>query len=613
MTDPIQSPEPGPGAAGRSGYLPVSEHGLIGDMHSVALVGTNGTIDWYCCPSFDSPAVFGSLLDANRGGCFELAAAVPATTRQFYHPDTNVLITRFFAEGGVGEIQDFMPVGGAAEARPHRLIRRVLCARGTMPFRARVSPRFGYGMEPHVLTEVEAGAVFTASSLAIALTATVPVEHDDRDVTAEFKLAEGESAVFAMDEVGSGAEPIAYSGEKAEELLAATVGFWRSWLSASRYRGRWREVVHRSALTLKLLTYAPTGAIVAAPTTSLPEQVGGDRNWDYRYVWIRDAAFCVYALLRLGFTSEADAFVQFLRHATTSQPSAAGPMQVMYGIDGRTELPERELRQLAGYRGSAPVRIGNGAAKQLQLDIYGELMDSVYLYDRWHQPISSAHWDTITTRADWLCDHWDQPDEGIWETRGGPKKFLYSQLMCWVAMERAVRLATRRGLPADLERWRKARDAIYRRIMDRGWSAQLKAFAQYEGGDVLDASVLLMPLVKFISPTDPKWLSTLDALAATLVSDSLVYRYDPQASPDGVRGEEGTFSACSFWYVEALTRAGRLDEARLAFEKMLTYANHLGLYAEQISRTGQQQGNFPQALTHFALISAAFNLDRALD
>ena len=353
--------------AGRSGYLPVSEHGLIGDLHSVALVGTNGTIDWYCCPSFDSPAVFGSLLDADRGGCFELAAAVPATTRQFYHPDTNVLITRFFAEDGVGEIQDFMPVGGAAEARRHRLIRRVLCVRGTMPFRARVSPRFGYGMEPHVLTEVEAGAVFTASSLAIALTATVPVEHGDRDVTAEFKLAEGDSAVFAMDEVGSGAEPIACSGEKAQELLAATVRFWRNWLSASRYRGRWREVVHRSALTLKLLTYAPTGAIVAAPTTSLPELIGGERNWDYRYVWIRDAAFCVYALLRLGFTSEADAFVQFLRHATTSQLSAAGPMQVMYGIDGRTELPERELRHLAGYRGSAPVRIGNAAASSFSL------------------------------------------------------------------------------------------------------------------------------------------------------------------------------------------------------------------------------------------------------
>jgi GH15 family glucan-1,4-alpha-glucosidase len=604
----------GRGRAGRSAYLPVSEHGLIGDLHCAALVGTNGTIDWYCSPSFDAPSVFGSLLDADRGGSFELAAAAPAKTRQFYHPDTNVLITRFFADDGVGEIQDFMPVGAAGETQRHRLIRRVLCVRGTMPFLARVAPRFDYGMQPHTLTEVEAGVVFTTPSSTVGLTATVPLGHDGRDVTAEFRLAEGESAVFAMDEAGGGAAPRACSAEEAVELLAATGAFWRNWLSASRYRGRWREVVHRSALTLKLLTYAPTGAIVAAPTTSLPEQIGGERNWDYRYVWIRDAAFCVYALLRLGFTSEADAFVQFiLSNVTPSQRSASGPIQVMYGIDGRTELPERELPHLAGYLGSRPVRVGNAAAKQLQLDIYGELMDSVYLYDRWHRPISSAHWDQIATRADWLCENWDQPDEGIWETRSGPKKFLYSQLMCWVAMERAIRLAIRRGLPGDLERWRTARDTIYRRIMDRGWSPQLKAFTQYEGADVLDAAVLLMPLVKFISPTDPKWLSTLDALTASLVSDSLVYRYDPQASPDGVRGAEGTFSACSFWYVEALTRAGRLEEGRLAFEKMLTYANHLGLYAEEISRTGEQQGNFPQALTHLALISAAFNLDRALD
>ncbi len=613
MADSSRSAQPRSEMANRSGYLPVSEHGLIGDLHTVALVGTDGTIDWHCCPSFDAPSVFGSILDADDGGCFELAADVPAKTRQFYLPDTNVLITRFFARDGVGEIQDFMPVGGTTEARGHRLIRRVVCVRGIMPFRARIAPRFGYGTDPHTLTETEAGVVFTSDSLTVGLSATMPVEHDGRDATAEFKLTEGESAVFALDEVSGGAVPRPCSAEEAEELGDATIAFWRSWLSASRYRGRWREVVHRSALTLKLLTYAPTGAIVAAPTTSLPEQIGGERNWDYRYVWVRDAAFCVYALLRLGFTSEADAFIRFiLRHATAGGAGASGPMQVMYGIDGRTDLPERELPHLAGYMGSQPVRIGNAAANQLQLDIYGELMDSVYLYDDWHQPVSSAPWDAITTRAEWLCDHWDQPDKGIWETRGGPRKFLYSQLMCWVAMERTIRMANRRGLPADLERWRHARDAIYRRIMDRDWSPALRAFAQYEGAEVLDAAVLMMPLVKFISPTDPRWLSTLDALTARLVSDSLVYRYDPQASPDGLRGEEGTFSACSFWYVEALTRAGRLEEARLAFEKMLTYANHLGMYAEQISVTGEQQGNFPQALTHLALISAAFNLDRTL-
>jgi GH15 family glucan-1,4-alpha-glucosidase len=599
--------------ANRSDYLPVSDHGLIGDLHTVALVGSNGTIDWHCSPSFDAPSVFGSILDADGGGCFELAAAVTAKTRQFYLPDTNVLITRFFARDGVGEIQDYMPVGGAADTRRHRLIRRVVCVRGAMPFRARIAPRFGYGMDPHTLTETDAGLAFTSESLTVGLSVTVPVEHDGRDVTAEFKLAEGESAVFALDEVSGGAVPRGCSLEEAEELGDATIAFWRNWLSASRYRGRWREIVHRSALTLKLLTYAPTGAIVAAPTTSLPEQIGGERNWDYRYVWVRDAAFCIYALLRLGFTSEADAFMRFITtYATAGAAGAAGPMQVMYGIDGRTDLTERELTHLAGHLGSRPVRIGNAAANQLQLDVYGELMDSVYLYDDWHEPISSTHWDIITTRAEWLCDHWDQPDEGIWETRGGPRRFLHSQLMCWVAMERAIRMANRRGLPADLERWRHARDAIYRRIMDRDWSPALQAFVQYEGAEVLDAAVLLMPLVKFISPTDPKWLSTLEALAARLVSDSLVYRYDPQDSPDGLRGEEGTFSACSFWYVEALTRAGRLEEARLAFEKMLTYGNHLGLYAEQISLTGEQQGNFPQALTHLALISAAYNLDRAL-
>jgi GH15 family glucan-1,4-alpha-glucosidase len=613
MPDPTRSPQPHSEMSNASGYLAVSEHGLIGDLHTVALVGTNGTIDWHCSPSFDAPSFFGSILDADRGGSFELAAAVPAKTRQFYLPDTNVLITRFSARDGVGEVQDFMPVADAAETRRHRLIRRVVCVRGAMPFRARVAPRFNYGTDPHTLTETETGAVFTSDTLTVGLSATVAIEHDGRDVTAEFKLAEGESAVFALDEVSGGAVPRECSAEEARELGEATIVFWRNWLSASRYRGRWRETVHRSALTLKLLTYVPTGAIVAAPTTSLPEQIGGERNWDYRYVWVRDAAFCVYALLRLGFASEADAFIRFiLSHATAVGADPAGPMQIMYGIDGRTGLPERELSHLAGHLGSRPVRVGNAAAGQLQLDIYGELMDSVYLYDDWYQPISSAHWHAITTRAEWLCDHWDQPDEGIWETRGGPRKFLYSQLMCWVAMERAIRLANRRGLPANLERWRHARDAIYQRIMDRDWSPAVRAFAQYEGAEVLDASVLLMPLVKFISPTDPKWLSTLDALTASLVSDSLVYRYDPQTSPDGLRGEEGTFSACSFWYVEALTRAGRLEDARLAFEKMLTYANHVGMYAEQISLAGEQQGNFPQALTHLALISAAFNLDRAL-
>ncbi|MGW2221266.1 glycoside hydrolase family 15 protein [Nonomuraea sp. NPDC001684] len=602
------------GGADGDRYLPIAEHGLIGDLRSVALVGTDGTIDWYCCPAFDSPSVFASILDADRGGAFELGTDVPARTKQFYFPDTNVLITRFFTESGVGEIQDFMPIIGEPGGRGRqRLIRRVLCVRGSLPFHARVAPRFGYGADPHVVREVDGLTVFESAQLTLGLSATVPVECDGRDVRACFTLVEGESEVFALDRIEAEIPPLGCPHVEAEEALTATVAFWRRWLSASRYRGRWREMVHRSALTLKLLTYAPTGAIVAAPTTSLPELIGGERNWDYRYLWVRDAAFCVYALLRLGFTGEAEAFMSFLtRHVSLRHAGPNGPLQIMYGIDGRTDLPERQLDHLEGYRGSAPVRVGNAAAGQLQLDIYGALLDSVYLYDKWGKPISSDHWDAVCALVDWVCDNWDQPDEGVWETRGGRKKFLYSRLMCWVAIERAMRMAARRGLPADIPHWRGARDDLYRQIMAHGWSDARQAFVQHEDGDVLDAALLMMPLAKFVSPTDPKWLSTLDALTADLVSDSLVYRYDPDASPDGLRGQEGTFSICSFWYVEALVRAGRVEEARLAFEKMLTYANHLGLYAEEIGRTGEQQGNFPQAFTHLALISAAFNLDRAL-
>jgi GH15 family glucan-1,4-alpha-glucosidase len=601
------------GPSPRARYLPIAEHGLIGDLHTVALVGTEGTIDWYCCPRFDSPSVFGGILDADRGGHWRLAPESGGwTSKQLYLPDTNVLITRFLMPAGVGELQDFMPPHTAEAAHRHRIVRRVLAVRGEIRFRIDVAPRFDYGRAAHEATLTPNGALFHTDDLTLGLSTDRPIEIVDGDARALITLRAGEAATFALDRVQPGAAPVPYRDADFTTEFEATVDFWRSWLSRSRYGGRWREVVDRSALTLKLLTYAPSGAIVAAPTTSLPEQLGGGRNWDYRFTWLRDSAFTLYALLRLGFTEEAEAFMKWLEgRFRFAAERDSGPLQIMYGIDGREDLSEQALPHLEGYMGSAPVRIGNGAANQLQLDIYGEVMDSLYLCNKHGLPIYHDGWVEVTRNLEWLMDHWDQADEGIWETRGGRRDYTYSRLMSWVAVERAIRVARQRGLPAD-PRWMAVRDRIYEQIMERGWHPTRGAFVQHYDTDVLDASLLLMPLCKFIAPNDPRWLSTLDAIGDELVSDSLVYRYDVGASPDGLAGEEATFSLCTFWWVEALARAGRLDEARLAFEKMLTYANHVGLYSEEIGPTGEQLGNFPQAFTHLALISAAYNLDRLL-
>jgi pentatricopeptide repeat protein len=579
----------------------------------------DGSIDWLCFPHFDSPSVFAAILDDEKGGRFGISpASGDFTCKQLYWPDTNVLITRFFSPDGVGEVTDYMPVGAPENGHGHhQLIRRVKVVRSEMTFRMECFPAFDYAREEHEIEISDEGACFRSPQLSLDLTTSVPLEQQDSGVAAEITLQEEQTAMFVLREIEAGAGcGISLSEPEAEELLRRTVEYWRRWLSQCTYTGRWRERVYRSALALKLLTFEPTGAIVAAPTCSLPESLGGERNWDYRYTWIRDAAFTLYGLLRIGFTEEAAQFMGWLE-SRCQHSNPDGSLQLMYGIDGRSDLTEETLDHLDGYRGSRPVRIGNGAYDQLQLDIYGELMDAVYLYNKHGDPISYDLWTRLRVLINWVCDNWQQKDEGIWEIRGGQRHFVYSKLMCWVAIDRGLRLASKRSFPADRDRWLKVRDQIYEEIMERGWSAERKAFVQSYDDDTLDASNLIMPLVFFLSANDPRMLGTLDATNRSpkdggLVSNSLVYRYDVEKSPDGLEGEEGTFNLCSFWLVEALTRAGRVDEARLIFEQMLGYSNHLGLYAEEIGPGGEALGNFPQAFTHLTLISAAFSLNRAL-
>lgn len=602
-------------------YQPIESYGVIGNMRTVALVSNRASIDWMCFPHFDSPTVFAALLDDEKGGRFSICPREGQVAhKQFYWPDTNVLLTRFLSPGGVGEIEDFMPVTNNATWHD-QVVRRVSVVRGKMDLFLCCEPAFDYGRVRPTTTLTSHGAVFHSPGLDMVLSSEVPLEKTDAGACARFTLSEGQKTTFVLGPLDAErTSPL--SPNEAEAIFEETIDYWRRWISMCTYRGRWREIVERSALALKLLTFDPTGAIVAAPTCSLPEVIGGIRNWDYRYTWIRDAAFTLYALLRIGFTEEASKFMSWL-DARCHEVENGAPLQIVYGIRGQVDLTERELAHLDGYKSSRPVRIGNGAHDQLQLDIYGELMDAAYLFNKYGMAISYELWTHLRRLIDWVCDHWQLPDQGIWETRGSPKHFVYSKLMCWVAIDRGLRLAAKRSFPADHPRWLTERDRIFECIMTRGWSDKRRAFVQSLDGDTLDASNLIMPLMFFVSPVDPKMLATLDAImqppaAGGLLSDNLVYRYDNDHPEDGLVGREGTFNMCTFWLVEALTRAGRknrvqLEQARLIFERMLGYANHLGLFAEQTSRTGEALGNYPQALTHLALISAAYNLDRALN
>ncbi|GAC1462644.1 MAG: glycoside hydrolase family 15 protein [Ktedonobacteraceae bacterium] len=597
-------------------YLPIEDYALIGNLHTVALVGKNGSIDWCCLPRFDAPSVFGALLDADKAGFFRISPTNMSSIRcqQLYLPETNILLTRFLSTDGVAEVTDFMPIKklGTPE-HEHKLIRSVSIVHGSLSFTLVCRPAFNYARDSHYVDVSGEGATFQHQSFHLNLASPIALEPDGRGgVKATFTLHSGQTLHFLLEssqENRSAPQPL--SEEAYQTAFHETSYYWQNWLSQCQYQGRWREMVQRSALVLKLLTYAPTGAIVAAATTSLPESMGGERNWDYRYTWIRDASFSLYSLLTLGLTQEAEAFMGWL-DARCHQLKDNGTLQPMYGIHGEQTLTEISLDHLEGYRQSRPVRIGNGAYTQTQLDIYGEMMDAIYIFNK-HEAISYDLWLNVRHLLDWLAGHWQEPDEGIWEVRGGPKQFLHSRLMSWVAFDRAIRIARDRGWPAPTEEWVKIRSQIYEQIMDKAWSEKEQSFVQHYGSDAIDASALLLMITNFTGTREPRMLSTMERIKQELSAGALVHRYTRGAASDGLAGQEGTFTACSFWLVEDLARAGRLDEARLRLEKLLSYSNHVGLYAEEISPAGVALGNYPQAFTHLALITACYHLDKALN
>lgn len=583
----------------------IERHGAIGDRTTLALIDDRGSINWMCWPRFDSPSLFGRLLDPDGGHwSIEVDEDSPATVRQLYLPGTNVLITRLHHSSGIVELIDHLAVG----ADPRGLVRSVHAVRGDVRMRSRLVARPDYGRSAASLVASDGAVRLVGGGERLLLSADVALEIEGDNVVSSFTVGAGETMRFCLAPERCGVDL------DTDDQFDSTVGYWRRWSARMTYTGRWREMVERSALALGLLTDERTGGVLAAGTTSLPEVVGGSRNWDYRYVWVRDAAFAVYALSELGYRAEADAFTSWVEARVAScEPGSSAPLSPLYDLDGNESIPEQHLEHWQGYRDSRPVRIGNGASDQVQMDIYGEVIDSLYLADKYGNGLSLDVWRRVVELVDWVCDHWREPGQGMWEARVEPQRFTMSLVMCWVAVERAVRMARRRGRPADFDRWLRALNDIHRSVVDDGWSDDLESFTQTLGGDTVDASLLLMPLVRFVAPDDPRWLSTLDRIGRDLTHDALVDRYDHRASPDGLDGDEGSFTICSFWFCEALARAGRVEQARTLFDKLLTYSSPLGLFSEQIGPSGRQIGNYPQAFTHLSLISAAIHLDEALD
>ena len=586
-------------------YLPIADHAVIGNLHTAALVSLHGNIDFLCLPRFDAPSVFARILDDEKGGtfAFECVNTEEVNYKQLYLPGTNILITRFLSEDGIAELTDFMPI--AKHEEDFAIFRRLKGVYGEHTIRVNVRPRFGYARRGCRAERNPDGEGYLLHDPAgeeptMLLITTAELEVTDHGLTGELRLNKGEDIDFLLTVT----DGIRHDRDWMVNFRDCR-DYWEKWSAKCTYRGLWKESVHRSALALKLLTSAHYGSTVAAATFGLPEGIGGERNWDYRYTWIRDTAFTMYAFLRLGYTEEAEHFMDWIRER------CAESLQLMYGIDGRKELEEIELNHLEGYRQSTPVRIGNGAYDQKQMDIYGELIDTIYLYNKAGGSISHQFWSNISVLVEHVIEHWRDEDHGIWEVRSGKQRFLHSAVCCWVAIDRAMRIADDRSLPYPFHRWREARDEIYHEIYEDFWNEDLQAYPQFLGSNTVDASALLMPLLRFVSSKEPRWLKTFDKIEEQLAADVLIFRYKQEhGAEDGLEGEEASFTICSFWYAECLARIGRVKEAAVVMQKLLGYGNHVGLFSEEIGIHGEQLGNFPQAFSHLALISAAFQIDK---